>query len=491
MPQALIFQEVARFFEEFVPESLQGKSVCAAVSGGCDSVALFHALSGLRDRLGIARLGIAHVNHRLRGAQSDADAAFVKEISVAADVPFHEKVLGPKPKGLGMEEWARAERYIFFSDLGNAEGYNYIATGHTADDQAETVFMRIMRGCGLKGLCAIAPVRKDRVIRPLLYIKRASLCAWLMETHAAFREDFSNKDVAYHRNLVRHKLLPAFSTREPLAMDLLPRIARGALASWQALVYSINKWSALYVVSKHDGQFAIRTTGFVDYPFVQEAVAEVLRQNRIRFNQRHIEDIISNATRTRGIFLLPGGWHYRCGRDIIQFTKQVISKVPAAFPSPSMDIPNSPRSAGLKQGTPSSEGEGKAAGTPVYEIMIGSTVVCESANVCIETKLFPGTDEPLCFSQDNMTVFLDAGVIKGPMEFRNVKPNDCFQPLGCGELRNVREYLKKRKINHRTRGVVVEKSGEVIWIPGVQISHRFRVTPQTEEILKFYCKNIQ
>jgi tRNA(Ile)-lysidine synthase len=181
MPHDIIFKNVIDFFDTHIPPAPQGKSICAAVSGGCDSVALFYALFALRDRLGITRLGIAHVNHRLRGAESDADAAFVKEMGVKAIVPFHEKILGPRPPRGGMEEWARAERYGFFRNLCTAEGYDYIATGHTADDQAETVFMRIMRGSGLKGLCAIAPVREDHVIRPLLNINRASLCAWLKE----------------------------------------------------------------------------------------------------------------------------------------------------------------------------------------------------------------------------------------------------------------------------------------------------------------------
>jgi tRNA(Ile)-lysidine synthetase-like protein len=168
MSQALIFKEVVHFFESIVPRLHPAKSVCAAVSGGCDSIALFHVLSALREKLGIARLGIAHVNHRLRGAESDADAAFVKDLSLKAGASFHEKILGPRPRKSGMEDWARQERYTFFNSLCKTEGYDYIATGHTADDQAETVLMRIMRGSGLKGLRAIAPI--SRFVR-ILQIK--------------------------------------------------------------------------------------------------------------------------------------------------------------------------------------------------------------------------------------------------------------------------------------------------------------------------------
>jgi tRNA(Ile)-lysidine synthase len=439
------------------------KNICVAISGGCDSTALFYVLSALQKRLGIARLGIAHVNHRLRGTESDADAAFVKEISDRAGAPFYEKVLGPRPPGLGMEEWARGERYAFFNVLRTTEGFDYIATGHTANDQAETVIMRIMRGSGLKGLCAIAPIREDRVIRPFLQISKASLVAWLLETRKTFREDSTNKDIAYHRNRVRHRLLPALLTSQPLAAELLPRIADAAFLAWQSLSGLINQWIASYVASKSDERFEIYKTGLVDFPFAQEAVAEVLRRRGIPFEQRHIEEIVSHAPRRSGLFLLPGGWRYCCEEG-----KMTFSKAGAGNP------------------------EGAHPCAHVHDFSIGSTIVCENANMSIENVFFPiNQGEPLQYCPDNMTAFLDAATIKGPIEFRSLKRDDLFRPLGCDELRNVKEFLKKRKKLPPATIVVAEKSGEIIWIPGVQINHHFRVTPQTTVIIKFSCKYIR
>jgi len=439
------------------------KNICVAVSGGSDSVALFYLLSALREPLGIERLDIAHVNHRLRGSESDADAAFVKEISDKAGAPFHEKVLGPRPPDRGMEEWARGERYAFFNGLRVSEGYDYIATGHTADDQAETVIMRILRGSGLKGLCAIAPIREDRVIRPLLQLRKTSLVTWLIETRKTFREDSSNKDIAYSRNRVRLRILPAFLASQPAAADLLPQVADAAFLAWQSLSKVINQWIAVSVTSINDERFEIDSTGLAAFPFAQEAAAEVLRRRGIAFEQFHIEELVSHATRKTGLFLLPGEWRYCCEREKMKFFKAKAKSATEAHHC-----------------------------TQIHEFLVGSSVLCEEANICIENVLLPiNNNIPLRYCPDNMTVFLDAETIKRPLEFRSLKKDDLFRPLGCGELRNVHEFLKKQKKIPQTLGVVAEKEGEILWIPGVQINHCFRVTPQTTVILKFSCKYIE
>ena len=360
MLQDIIFKEIADFFDAYVPSLPKRKNICVAVSGGCDSTALFYLLSALRERLGIVRLGIAHVNHRLRGGESDADAAFVKEMSDRTGAPFYEKVLGPRPPGRGMEEWARGERYAFFNGLRTTEGFDYIATGHTADDQAETVIMRIMRGSGLKGLCAIAPIRVDRIIRPLLQISKASLALWLMETKKTFREDSSNKDIAFSRNRVRHWLLPALLTSQPLAAELLPRIADAAFAAWQSLSRVINQWIALYVTSINDERFEIDSTGLAAFPFAEEAAAEVLRKKGISFEQLHIEELASHATRKSGFFLLPGGWRYCCEKGKMIF---------------------------FKAGAGNAEEAHHCA--HVHDFSIGLPILCVEANICIENVLMP------------------------------------------------------------------------------------------------------
>ena len=458
MVKETIFNEIIEFFKVFIPPCPHRTNICVAVSGGSDSVALFFILSELRERLGIFRLGIAHVNHGLRGAESDADADFVRDIATRAKAAFHKKLLDSAPN-TGIEEWARKERYEFFSFLRQSESYDYVATGHTSDDQAETVIMRIIRGCGLKGLRAVAPVRENYIIRPLLGLTKQALRNWLLETNRCFREDSSNADTSYRRNMVRHYLLPNLVTVEPSARTLLPRIAAAATEVWCLLSSSINKWIISSVFDTVEPEFKILSSAFVDFPFIHEAVAEVLRQKRIPFEKRHVDQIVFNAPRKTGIFLLKGGWRYRCCSEKMEFFQGKNCR---------KDDSSDWR----------------------YEVIPDSSLYCGEAGVVIKNvRISLPIGKPIHYPMDNMTVFLDDAACKESLDFRRLKRDDVFQPLGCGRKRNAKEFLKKRK-KHDIRGVVAKKDGEIIWIPGVEIGCDFRVTSATLAIRKFSCKYI-
>ncbi|MGB9202529.1 MAG: tRNA lysidine(34) synthetase TilS [Terriglobales bacterium] len=197
-----------------------GDRVAVAVSGGADSVALLRLLLGLRAELGIV-LSVAHVNHKLRGAESDEDERFVAELARQHGLDLHvceEPVDGSRgsESGSGIEAAARDLRYGFFRQLAHAGRVAKIATAHTLDDQAETVLLRIFRGTGIRGLSGIHPrlVFEERgqtfgeVVRPLLSFRRSALTEFLRECGQAWREDASNRDIAFLRNRVRHRLLP-------------------------------------------------------------------------------------------------------------------------------------------------------------------------------------------------------------------------------------------------------------------------------------------
>ena len=199
-----------------------GDKVIAAVSGGADSVAMLFALYLLRDELGIT-LEAAHFNHHLRGAESDRDEAFVTDFCGRYCIPLHlgsgRIVSGKK----GLEAAARDARYAFLRSLPGK-----VATAHTADDNAETVLMRLIRGTGLKGLGAIAPV-SGNVIRPMLTVTRDDVEAFLEEYALPHVEDSSNAEDDFLRNRIRHGILPLMRAENPRigenlsAMSLLLR----------------------------------------------------------------------------------------------------------------------------------------------------------------------------------------------------------------------------------------------------------------------------
>ena len=192
----------------------KGDTVIAAVSGGADSVALLWALYLLKEKLGIT-LEAAHFNHHLRGAESQRDEQFVRDLCQQYDIPLHfgEGTVTAGKKGL--EAAARSARYAFFDTLPGK-----IATAHTADDNAETVLMRMVRGTGLKGLGAIHPVR-GRIIRPMLTVTRQEVLTLLSEYHLSFVEDSSNGTDAFLRNRLRHQVMPQLYGENPrLAQNL-------------------------------------------------------------------------------------------------------------------------------------------------------------------------------------------------------------------------------------------------------------------------------
>jgi tRNA(Ile)-lysidine synthase len=207
-----------------------------AVSGGPDSVALLRALAELVP----GRLVVAHLNHCLRGAASDEDEAFVARL--AATLPnavyrCERRDVATLAAGDNREAAARRARYEWLASVARAESVAWVATGHTADDQAETVLFRLLRGTGLSGLGGIAPRRplapKVEVVRPLLAVSRAEVLEYLGRIGQDFREDESNADLRMTRNRIRHELLPLLVDRyNPRVRDVLCRLAAQAV-EWQ------------------------------------------------------------------------------------------------------------------------------------------------------------------------------------------------------------------------------------------------------------------
>jgi tRNA(Ile)-lysidine synthase len=217
-----LVDEIAQF------AALEGPGL-AAVSGGADSVAL---LRGLLDA-GVPHVAAAHFNHQLRGAESDADEAFVRDLAAQLGVPFHRgsadvAALAARQRE-NLEATARHLRYKWLAELAKEAGATWVATGHTADDQAETVLHRLIRGTGIPGLRGIAASRElaagVQLLRPMLSVTRADVLDYLHALGQPFRDDATNADTAYTRNRIRHELLPLLKTFNPAIVPVLGRLA--------------------------------------------------------------------------------------------------------------------------------------------------------------------------------------------------------------------------------------------------------------------------
>ena len=188
-----------------------GARVLCAVSGGVDSMYLLHRMTELAAQRGFT-VGCAHFNHGLRGTESDRDEAFVRTQCAHLGVPFYAgRGDVASVRGMGTEGAARQLRYAFLTDCAAAHGYDWIATAHTADDNAETLLLNLARGCGLRGLTGIPPQR-GKLLRPMLDTTRAEAEAYLAAHGIAHVEDSTNASDAYARNRVRHHAVPALES---------------------------------------------------------------------------------------------------------------------------------------------------------------------------------------------------------------------------------------------------------------------------------------
>jgi tRNA(Ile)-lysidine synthase len=240
-----------------------GDRVGAAVSGGADSVALLHLLLQLRSELGIV-LSVVHFNHQLRGSESDADQAFVEGLARHHGLEIHlgrENVAQQAAASRkGLEHTAREIRYGYFASLISQGTLNKVATGHTLDDQAETVMMHVIRGTGLEGLAGIRPSLdvmdageqvRGAIIRPMLGVRRCDVEEHLRQRRQTWHEDSSNTDLRFTRNRLRHELMPLlqakFNAGVVDALGTLSEIAQAEELFWRkeiaALLRSLCKFS--------------------------------------------------------------------------------------------------------------------------------------------------------------------------------------------------------------------------------------------------------
>jgi tRNA(Ile)-lysidine synthase len=275
-----------------------------AVSGGADSVCLLL----LMRELGIGA-AILHVNHSLRGEESEADEAFVRALAARFDVPVHVLRSDTRSRAGNLEEEARHVRYEFYRESIESGLVDCVATGHTLSDQAETVLFRILRGAHLAGLAAIHPVTRGPVIRPLLDFSRIEIEEYLRDAGEPWREDSSNRDLTFDRNRIRHVLLPE------LKREWNPEIER-SLAQLAALAFDEERFWAGWI-SGGPGQgpganlqiqgniVLVRASKLVEYPvavarrLIRRAIEQV-RGNLHAIDFGHVEAILDLALQVEG-----------------------------------------------------------------------------------------------------------------------------------------------------------------------------------------------
>lgn len=313
--------------------SLDAPGLVVAVSGGPDSVALAHALAAARGGA-TAPLVLAHFNHLLRGADSDADEAFVAELAAslpgAAFTSTRDEVAA---RGGNVEAAARRARYRWLAEVARARGLRAVATGHTADDQAETVLHRLLRGAGVEGLRGIAARRElapgVEVVRPLLGVTRAEVLAYLRQAGQPARHDSSNDDLRYTRNRIRHQLLPLLARDyNPRAAEALARLAAQAAELADDEARAAGGWLARAELPRAGDMVILDIAVLRQAPrrLVRAALRRVWRRERWAMDgmgHAEWERLADLAAADAGAWDLPGGAHARRRAGVLQLRGRV------------------------------------------------------------------------------------------------------------------------------------------------------------------------
>jgi tRNA(Ile)-lysidine synthase len=451
-----------------------GERVGVAVSGGADSVALLRLLEALRADLGIV-LSVVHFNHSLRGGESDGDARFVSKLAKDSGLELlvskEDVAATAAQNGWNLEDAARRLRYGFFQRLVEEKRITRVAVAHTADDQAETVLARIIRGTGLTGLGGIYPVA-DFVVRPLLTIRREELRTYLEAKGQAWREDSSNLDLRRTRARIRAQILPKleadFSPQIVTRLEELARLAREEEVFWHALVEE--RFRAC--VKKESGRFAFRVADLLHanaatpggasqsapassarwLPLTERLIRrlyEEVRGDRHELSAQNVAQVIRLATASSSghRIQLPGGILVERSFDALIFSRKA---APLSAPSHAR---TNPISVAYR-----------------YEVVLHSTgttsVSVPELGSCFRLKVI---DWPLVESETKTSCqALDADLIGEPVVLRNWQPGDAYRPLGRRQPRKLKELFRSIRAPRGERAVwpVLESRGRVIWARG-------------------------
>jgi tRNA(Ile)-lysidine synthase len=450
-----------------------------AVSGGGDSMALLVLINDLRWELGL-RLAVLHFNHRLRGAESDADEEFAAGATRDLLLPFYRESQDVKAaarsKSGNIEEAARQLRYAFFERAAAAGQVTRVATAHTLDDQAETVMGRILRGTGVAGLGAIREIR-GLVVRPLLSIERTELREFLVSRGVKWREDATNLDETRLRARLRHSLLPLlkrdYSPRVSVRLAELARLVQAEERFWEALTedsfrrhaqagedsISMEVRDLLLPLGAKDGLPMAQMEA--QYALAGRLVTRISRTlaPSCRLSARQINQVLGLASSGESShrIQLPDGVLVRREFSQIRFSRRPqtesgeAERLPATYEY-SVELP--------------------ARGATLVSVMeLGKRYSLKLID-------WPGRrgdtiDRPL--------EVLDADRLGAPLVLRNWRPGDAYRPLGRSTARKLKVTFLGARIPQADRASwpVLTSGGKVAWVKGMPAAHEFAAGSET------------
>ncbi len=434
------------------------------VSGGVDSMVLLHLLYACRQELSLFPI-VAHVNHGLRPEESEEEAKLVRRESGRLGLPFEYGQFDvkefSKTRGLSLQDGGRRIRFHFFSTLLSKHGAQKIALGHNADDQVETILLRLLRGSGLKGLKGMLPIREGRFIRPLLETWRSAIESFAKENGIPYLLDSSNLKRDYLRNRLRLDLIPLIEKEyQPNFKEMMMKTS-AILRDEDDFLEEKAKEAYQKVVEEKDG-FCFRLSEF----------QRLHRAIQWRVIQRILGRVCSDEVVMEG-----GRW---------SAVDSVYKRLVRPSPSFLFELPY-----GIlleKRYDTVSLGKGRVKPIPPFEVELiapGRTIVKEIGKEVVIEEILRDVEIEELKGTPNIAL-LDYQSLQLPLKMRNFRPGDRFKPLGLKGTQKLKEFFIDHKIPRFERAKIpLLVSGEtVVWVVGYRVSERAKITAKTEKILK-------
>ena len=434
----------------------RGDRMVVGVSGGVDSMVLLDALTQLYGRLDL-HLCVAHLDHQLR-AESAADARFVAAAAAerglachggSADVPQLARGARQSP-----EEAARAARYAFYEQVMERTGSAWVALGHHADDQAETVLLHLLRGAGSDGLGAMGAVRDGKIVRPLLAVRRAQIEAYARRRGLVWRHDHTNRDLAVPRNRIRHELLPLLQSEyNPAVVEALCRAADILRHERDALDAIAQTALETVTCARRPGLVALAVPQVVRYHIavqrrVLRAAVQALAPGAAPLGFDRLEGLVALLARG-GVQSLGGGVEAQVagGRLCLCHGDPPTS-------SGSLTVP-------------------------------GRTGFDDRGLVVTARPITPAEFRQLKETLGGWSEAFDADATGAALALRSSAPGDRLQPLGMEGRKLVSDVLVDAKVPRllRSEHPLITSGENIIWVAGLRSAHPYRVRPESQRVL--------
>lgn len=457
-----------------------GMSILVALSGGPDSMALLACLHRLAPRWHL-RLAAVHFNYGLRGQESDEDEAFVTTFCRSRNIPLSiERLRLPReaPRGRrSVQEAARELRYQALEELAQRHGCDRIALGHTADDQAETVIMWMLRGAGVTGLSGMRHGRRGShalFIRPLLDRSREDILGYLSSEGLSFRQDSTNRSRTYRRNRIRHDVMPLLKELNPALLRVLRRQADLMAEDNVVLEQETNLQLSRLVTRREQNQVAIRRVALLALPkgIQRRIIRQVLQEQHAAKKAPSLRQV---SAVLNGIAQARTGTSFRVGCCLVTRNSDFVLFESA----PLGQNPRSPQAMACPQG--SSHGIR-------LPLAIPSTIAWapsgQRVTLHVESRQ-PGHE--LSVGRDrSLRMIFDTGRFTHTLALRTWRPGDSLFPAGMGGHRKkLQDLFTDMKIPREDRDrvpILVAPEG-VLWVVGCRADHRFVPDANTREVL--------